>query len=116
MQVRDIVHVDDAVDLIDEQLRDPERWAGATVNVGGGREGSLSLAETTAICRELTGHAPAIHPVAETRAGDVPIYLSDCARLFERTRWRPRRTPSEALEDIFDWVRANERAVLEALA
>jgi CDP-paratose 2-epimerase len=104
------------VDLIDEQLRRPERWAGATVNVGGGRAGSLSLAETTAICRELAGNAPAIHPVTETRAGDVPIYLSDCAQLFDRTGWRPRRTPTQTLEDIFEWVRSNERAVLEALA
>jgi CDP-paratose 2-epimerase len=115
-QVRDLVHVDDLVDLIDEQLREPDRFAGATVNVGGGRDGSLSLAEATAICRELTGNAPAIHPVAQTRPGDVPIYLSDCSRLFGLTDWRPRRTPRQTLADIYDWVGANERAVVDALA
>jgi CDP-paratose 2-epimerase len=114
-QVRDLVHVDDAVDLIDEQLREPEPWAGATVNVGGGREGSLSLTETTAICCELTGNRPPIHPVAETRPGDVPVYLSDCARLSSMTDWRPRRTPEQTLADIFEWVSANEPAVLDAL-
>jgi CDP-paratose 2-epimerase len=110
------VHVDDLVDLIDEQLGEPARWAGATVNVGGGRDGSLSLAEATAICRDLTGNAPAIHAVADTRPGDVPIYLSDCARLFERTSWRPRRTPEQTLADVFEWVRSHESAVLNALA
>ena len=46
-QVRDLLHVDDLLDLVDEQLGDPDRWAGATVNVGGGRACSLSLLETT---------------------------------------------------------------------
>ncbi|MEA2445735.1 MAG: CDP-paratose 2-epimerase [Thermoleophilales bacterium] len=114
-QVRDLVHVDDLVDLVDQQLREPERWRGATVNVGGGRAVSLSLAETTAICRELTGNAPAIGAVAETRPGDVPLYLSDCAKLSSMTDWRPRRSAEQTLTDIFEWVRANERAVLDAL-
>src|SRR5437764_11327435 len=56
-QVRDLLHVQDLVDLLDEQLTDPERWDGFTGNVGGGRKCSLSLLETTALCREITGNA-----------------------------------------------------------
>src|SRR5262249_29047869 len=52
-QVRALLHVDDLVDLVDEQLGEPQAWAGVTANVGGGRECSLSLLETTALCREL---------------------------------------------------------------
>ena len=44
LQVRDLLHIDDLVELIDEQLTDPERWNGFVGNVGGGRECSLSLA------------------------------------------------------------------------
>ncbi len=79
-QVRDLLHVEDLVDLVERQLLAPGEWDGRTVNVGGGRECSLSLLETTAICRELTGNEVPIEPVVETRAGDVPIYLSDCTR------------------------------------
>ena len=42
-QVRDLLHVDDLVELVDEQLTEPERWDGFVGNVGGGREISLSL-------------------------------------------------------------------------
>src|SRR4051794_39716054 len=42
-QVRDLIHVDDVVELIDLQLSDPDEWRGRLVNVGGGREISLSL-------------------------------------------------------------------------
>ena len=115
-QVRDLIHVDDVCDLVLAQLADPAGWDGATVNVGGGVDGSLSLRETTDLCRELTGNEVAIEPVAEARPGDVPLYASDCRRLFGRTDWRPTRTPRTVLEDTLAWIEANERAVLAALA
>jgi len=114
-QVRDLLHVDDLVDLVAEQLGDPERWSGVVANVGGGRAGSLSLLETTALCRELTGHEVPIGSEAETRPGDVPVYLSDCRHLHSLTSWRPRRTPRDVLADLLDWSAAHEdelRAVL----
>jgi len=115
-QVRDLLHVADVCELIEEQLADPPGWDGITVNVGGGVEGSLSLKETTELCRELTGKEVPIEPVPEARPGDVPLYASDCRRLFGRTQWRPRRGPRTVLEDTLEWIRANESDVLAALA
>jgi CDP-paratose 2-epimerase len=114
-QVRDLLHVDDLVDLIDEQLGDPDRWSGVVANVGGGREGSLSLLETTALCRELTGNEVPIDVVAETRSGDVPVYLSDCGRLHSLTSWRPRRAPRDVLADLLDWSAEHEDELRFAL-
>jgi CDP-paratose 2-epimerase len=114
-QVRDLLHVDDLVDLVTEQLADPGAWNGFVGNVGGGRAVSLSLLETTALCRELTGTELEIGAAGEERPGDVPLYISDCSRLFERTGWRPRRTPREILSDILAWVEQNEDAVAESL-
>jgi CDP-paratose 2-epimerase len=114
-QVRDLLHVEDLVDLVERQLLDPVAWDGRTVNVGGGRECSLSLRETTAICRELTGNEVPIEPVAATRAGDVPIYISDCGRLFGLDDWRPRRSAERVLADIHAWVAADEERIAAAL-
>jgi CDP-paratose 2-epimerase len=114
-QVRDLLHIDDLVDLIDDQLQAPEHWAGATLNVGGGRSGSLSLNETTTLCREITGRDLAVTAAGESRPGDVRIYLSDCAALYEHSSWRPRHTPRDVLADIFTWINENERLVVGAL-
>jgi CDP-paratose 2-epimerase len=114
-QVRDLLHIDDLIDLVDGQLLQPERWAGRTFNVGGGREVSLSLLETTALCRELTGHEVEIEPELEPRPGDVPIYVSDCSAIEAHSGWRPARGPRDILGDLLDWIRANERAVKTAL-
>ncbi|MFN8163255.1 MAG: NAD-dependent epimerase/dehydratase family protein [Solirubrobacterales bacterium] len=114
-QVRDLLHIEDLVDLVDRQLLDIGAWDGRTVNVGGGRDCSLSLLETTEICRRLTGNEVPIEPVAETRPGDVPVYLSDCARLFGLDDWRPRRSAEQVLTDIHRWIGANEARIVEAL-
>ncbi|MET0306844.1 MAG: NAD-dependent epimerase/dehydratase family protein [Solirubrobacterales bacterium] len=114
-QVRDLLHIDDLVDLVEEQLGDPEGWSGSVANVGGGRECSLSLLETTALCRELTGNEIEVSADPETRPGDVPIYLSDCSRLHARSSWRPRRSARDVLADLLEWTVAHEDAVAEAL-
>jgi len=103
-QVRDLLHVDDLVELIEEQLADPGHWAGQTFNVGGGREVSLSLIEATGICSRLTGHELEIGAVPEDRDGDVPLYISDCSRLFAHTSWRPKRDAECVLADIHKWI------------
>lgn len=103
-QVRDLLHVDDLVDLVEEQLADPEHWAGRTFNVGGGREVSLSLREATEICARLTGNELEIGSVREDRDGDVPLYLSDCSQLFAHTDWRPKRDAECVLADIHRWL------------
>lgn len=114
-QVRDLLHVDDLVDLVDEQLTAPERWSGVTANVGGGRERSLSLLEATVLCRELTGNEVPIGVEPDTRPGDVPVYLSDCSRLHSLTAWRPRRGPREVLANVLAWAREHEAPLKAAL-
>jgi CDP-paratose 2-epimerase len=114
-QVRDLLHIEDLTELLDEQLTHPERWDGVVANVGGGRDCSLSLLETTALCEEITGTRLAISVCAEARPGDVPLYISDCSRLKGASDWRPRRGPREILIDIHEWIVAHESALGAAL-
>ena len=79
-QVRDLLHVEDLVDLVERQLLDPASWDGRTVNVGGGRECSLSLRETTAICRRLTGNEVPRSRRSSRRAPGMCPYTFPTAR------------------------------------
>ena len=114
-QVRDLLHVADVVDLVEQQLLDAGHWDGLTVNVGGGVASSLSLLETTVLCQELTGNEVPISALQEARAGDVPVYLSDCAKLFATTSWRPARGARQILVDTLAWIREHEDLVVGAL-
>ena len=108
-QVRDLLHIEDLVDLIDRAARRiPRRWRGVTAQRRAeGRDCSLSLRETTDICRELTGNDIAVAHRRRGEAGDVPIYVSDCRELFERTDWRPSRGPKTSRRTRYDWINRN---------
>jgi len=114
-QVRDILHVDDAVELIEQQLADPERFRGAVVNAGGGAGRSVSLLELTDLCRETTGRETPVEPSAESRPGDVPYYVSDCARLEELCGWRPTRSVAQTVTDVDAWLVEHEDALRAVL-
>ncbi|MGB0121671.1 MAG: NAD-dependent epimerase/dehydratase family protein [Solirubrobacterales bacterium] len=113
-QVRDLLHIEDLIDLVELQVLEPETWNGQTFNVGGGREVSLSLLESSGICARLTGNQLEITPVPEDRAGDVPVYLSDCSALFAHTSWRPQRDAETILRDIYEWI-DSDRDLLEGV-
>jgi CDP-paratose 2-epimerase len=115
-QVRDLLHIADLAELVDDQLVRPEHWSGAVVNVGGGAPVSLSLRETSQLCEEITGNHITVAAIPETRVGDVRIYLSDTSSLRRFTDWQPRRGPREILQDIHDWIREYERLIAGALA
>ena len=114
-QVRDVLHVDDLIDLVELQLSDRDHWASRTFNVGGGGQGSLSLLETTLLCSEITGIKIEVGAVSETRAGDVRSYISDCRGLFAHTDWRPAKTPETVMRDIFSWIEDHEDIVRATL-
>ena len=108
-QARDIIHVDDLSDLISLQIKDFERFKGETFNVGGGNEVSASLQEFTRICEEVTGNQINFTAEAENRPGDIPLYISDCSKLFRVTDWRPQRSITKLAEDVFVWINENEK-------
>jgi len=114
-QVRDLLHIDDLVDLVELQLLDPEGWDGTTFNVGGGRPVSLSLLETSKLCAEISGNTLEIGSEPETRAGDVPVYLSDCSAIEAHSEWRSSRDAGQILTDIHDWIIGDRERIAGAL-
>jgi CDP-paratose 2-epimerase len=110
-QVRDLLHIEDLAELVCAQIQHLPQLSGQVFNVGGGVDVSLSLLETTRLCRELTGNQIPIRQVMETRPGDVRAYITDCRKIRAALDWRPTRTPADALADIYDWIRAEEHAI-----
>lgn len=110
-QVRDMLHVADLCDLVTEQISRFDAWEGWLGNVGGGLDLSASLLELTAICQKVIGRTVPIAPETQNRQADLRIFLADSSKLFARTPWRPRRTVETLVTDVFEWVRANEKAI-----
>jgi len=104
-QVRDILHPEDLADLVERQLARLDSVAGQTFNVGGGRQGSVSLRELTTLCRARGDVQPGMDRVPETDSVDIPWYITDNHRVMEATGWAPRRPPEQVVDDTFRWLR-----------
>ena len=114
-QVRDFLHVEDLLRLIDYQLDRFDDCDGDILNVGGGRFSNLSLRELTSLCQEITGNQIEIEPVTAERAGDVPIFITDCDRLQQKTQWQPAIKPEKTIEDIYRWLVNHEDSLRSIL-
>ncbi|MGA2279493.1 MAG: NAD-dependent epimerase/dehydratase family protein [Verrucomicrobiota bacterium] len=108
-QVRDVLHVDDLCELVEEQLADFPAWDGWLGNVGGGLEISASLQELTSACRKIVGREVPIAAEPKNRRADLRIFLADCSKLFACTNWRPKRGVEKIVADVFAWVRVHEK-------
>ncbi len=110
-QVRDLLHIDDLVCLIDRQIQSLARCDGKTYNIGGGEKVSLSLLETTRLCEQITGNRISIGKELVDRPGDIAIYLTDYRKAQKDLGWAPKKPKEVILEDIYQWVRNNQNAV-----
>ena len=115
LQVRDLLHPDDLFDLVSLQLGALDRVAGSTFNVGGGRKGSVSLQEYTALCRDAVGREVPITEDPLTNPVDIPWYVSDHAKVTAVLGWEPQRGPAQIVNDIANWVRANEASLAQVI-
>lgn len=115
-QVRDLLHVDDLVDLVDLQLADRERWNGQIFNAGGGRRNSLSLQELTSVVEDITGKQLSLGNVPGTHPTDVRWYVTDNSAITTFSGWSPQRSATTTLNDIHDWITANQSIVRNALS
>src|SRR5688572_5220157 len=107
-QVRDVVHIDDARDLVFSILGNWGKARGHTFNAGGGREISASLLEATAACQEITGRRLKFSSVAETHPTDIRIYLTDNSAVAKVLGWSPRLSVRQLFEDLYRWMCADE--------
>lgn len=108
-QVRDILHVDDLVELIDLQIHQIEQFEGKIYNVGGGIENSASLLEMTAICEKISGNTITIGSEIETRPADLRIYITDNSLIEKEIGWMPKRSVETVFTDIYHWIKNNEK-------
>jgi CDP-paratose 2-epimerase len=110
-QVRDLLDIDDLAELLDIQLSRIGEITGQTFNIGGGLQSSLSLLETTQLCREITGNTVPIEHVADNRPADLRLYITDNSRIHKTLGWLPGRTPRDTLTKLFDWIKESEPLV-----
>lgn len=102
-QVRDALHVPDAVEAWLSALDHIALVRGRVFNLGGGPANSVSLRELIALIKQLTKN-DVRYSFADWRAGDQPWYVTDTRALSTALGWKPKTSLREGLNSLHEWL------------
>jgi CDP-paratose 2-epimerase len=107
-QVRDVLYVDDLLDVYDAAIERIETGAGQVYNVGGGPDRTLSIwREFGPLLEELVGQ-PVPVSYKDWRPGDQLVYVSDIGKAEKDLGWRPKVGVEQGMRWLYEWVVANK--------
>lgn len=105
-QIRDILWVDDLIDLYLRAIDRIQVAAGQIYNAGGGAANTLSLLELVDLlssrCKRKI--APAF---GDWRPGDQKVFVANCEKARRELGWSPKVCPRDGVSVLFDWVHAS---------
>lgn len=107
-QARDVLHVKDLFNAIIWQLNHIEEVHNQVYNLGGGLENTVSLAELTALCEQITGNKISIHSDPVNRPGDIPVYVTDNTKFEQLSGWSPQISINQLLQEVHDWIQNDQ--------
>ncbi len=108
-QVRDLLHIDDLLDVYDLVVSRIDVAAGQVFNVGGGASRSLSVwAEFGPRLEALVGRQLPVH-WRSWRQGDQRVYISDLRKLETLLGWQPKIDLDTGLAAVFGWIQEHHR-------
>jgi CDP-paratose 2-epimerase len=100
-QVRDLLHVDDLIELYVRAVERADTCRGRAYNVGGSVSNTLSLLE---LLDRLDGLKASY---AEPRPGDQKVFVADVSRARDELGWEPAVSIDSGLEALLQWVEDN---------
>lgn len=111
-QVRDLLWIEDLVDLYVKILHGANKSDGQIYNAGGGYRNSLSIVELLSLLETRLGRRIDTETF-DWRPGDQKIFIANCTRAETQLGWRPTTSPSAGVERLMEWIEGNRKLLLE---
>jgi CDP-paratose 2-epimerase len=106
-QVRDVLWVDDLLDLFGAAVARIDVAAGQAYNIGGGPANTLAVwSELGPVLEALMGRPVRVR-YDNWRPGDQRIFVADIRKAERELGWSPKVAKGEGVRRLYDWVAAN---------
>lgn len=109
-QVRDILFVDDLVQLYESAFSSIDTLSGRAYNIGGGPHNSLSLLELISYINKNLDQE-IVSTYAPIRAGDQPLFVADVRSIYQDLGWQPTTTVMNGLPRLWKWINENKELI-----
>ncbi len=108
-QLRDVLHIDDLINLIKLQIKKLNNINNHTFTVGGSDISFISLKQLTKICEKITGNIIKISKKPKTSIYDIPYFITDNTKVTKIYGWKPKRNINIIVQDIYRWIMLNKK-------
>ncbi len=106
-QVRDLLFVDDLLDMYDACIEKIEKAAGQVYNVGGGSGNTIAIWTEFAPYLEKLANRKIPIQHADWRPGDQRIFVSDIRKAEIELGWKPAVGVEDGIRRLHGWVTEN---------
>lgn len=112
-QVRDILYIQDLLDVYDRCIEQISVSAGEVYNIGGGAENTISIwRQFSTILEDLLGERIEVK-YSGWRPGDQFVYVSDIRKAKRDLGWEPRYDARAGIAELFNWVKTNRKLFVD---
>jgi CDP-paratose 2-epimerase len=112
-QVRDVLHIDDFVNLINLQIKNFNKIYNKKICVGGSSQSNTSLKNLSFICQKLTGNKLKFSKVKKTSIYDIPYFITNNALAYKIYKWQPKKNIVDIVKDNYKWLIENKKILLK---
>ena len=114
-QVRDVLHIQDLIDLIKIQIKKFNQINNQTFTVGGSTKSFTSLKNLTKICEVITGNKINFSKISKTSIYDIPYFITDNKKVTRTYGWKPKKKINNIVQDIYKWMSLNKGQIKKFL-
>ncbi len=112
-QVRDVLFVDDLLELYDRAIDRIEQCRGGVFNAGGGPDNRMSLLELIGFLEGLNDRSLGYEEAA-WRPGDQRVFYCDITKARRVLDWEPTIKPVQGVNRLHTWVEQNPQLFADA--
>lgn len=109
-QVRDILHIDDLIELFFKIYKNKKKLNSNVFNCGGGMKNSLSILELCKYINVLNGNQIK-YTFKKKRKGDQKIFISNNTLLQKKLNWRPKIDKFSGIKSLHRWMLSNMKNI-----
>ena len=114
-QIRDVLHIQDLVNLLKIQIKKFNKINNQIFTVGGSTKSFTSLNELTGICKKITGNKIKFTKKPRTSIYDIPYFITDNKKVTKTYGWTPKKNINDIVKDIYIWMLMNKKKIKKFL-
>ena len=112
-QLRDVLHIEDLLRLINIQIKNFNKIYNKKFCVGGSTKSYTSLKGLTIICEKITGNKIKFKRQRKTSIYDIPYYLTDNYYITKTYKWSPKKDIMNIVKDTYKWLIENKKELIK---